>query len=303
MRTIKPTNPVNNNNLFSFSFIFAICLFSATSSFAIEFTGMLKSVTITDSSGANQPPVAAINYTLTGNTFTFNANESIDSDGSIVEYHWDFGDGISDTGISVTHTYTISGEIPVTLSVIDDSGAIALSQVILKELLPCSDTPTISQSNYSSAAQIGNFSNVYFQGTTYRGENQLTTCSIDVSLRQWAGNLAGKNFHVAVFSLDSNNNLSSSSKAVSIPVSAVDIPLTCGMVSFNFESPVTIAPNDAIVVYMDGDPDSHNYAGACYQSYNDFFPNGEFATWNADKTIARIRTDGSDLTFNLYEAK
>lgn len=46
-----------------------------------------------------------------------------DPDGSIVEYRWDFGDGTTAAGQSVTHTYTDAGTYQVTLTARDNDGA------------------------------------------------------------------------------------------------------------------------------------------------------------------------------------
>lgn len=48
------------------------------------------------------------------------ASASFDPDGQIVEYRWDFGDGSTGEGETVSHVYDASGEYTVTLSVTDD---------------------------------------------------------------------------------------------------------------------------------------------------------------------------------------
>ncbi|MBU1050499.1 PKD domain-containing protein [Candidatus Bipolaricaulota bacterium] len=58
---------------------------------------------------------------------TFDASESSDQDGEIVQYLWSFGDGTSDEGMIVEHAFPFStsggGWQPtVTLTVVDDSG-------------------------------------------------------------------------------------------------------------------------------------------------------------------------------------
>lgn len=71
------------------------------------------------------PPVASFTSTVSpsdGYTFTFNGSGSTDPDGTVVSYSWDFGDGESDTGSSVTHTYDMDGAYLVTLTVTDDGG-------------------------------------------------------------------------------------------------------------------------------------------------------------------------------------
>src|SRR2546427_8471392 len=47
----------------------------------------------------------------------------MDSDGTIVSYAWDFGDGQTGTGMSVTHGYANNGTFTVRLAVADDLGA------------------------------------------------------------------------------------------------------------------------------------------------------------------------------------
>ena len=47
---------------------------------------------------------------------------SMDGDGSIAGYAWDFGDGATDSGIQVSHAYTQAGSYQVTLTVTDDGG-------------------------------------------------------------------------------------------------------------------------------------------------------------------------------------
>jgi parallel beta-helix repeat protein len=66
-------------------------------------------------------PVASFTYTyLSPITITFDASRSYDPDGSIIEYKWDFGDGVTGTGITYNHTYIANGTYNVKLTVIDN---------------------------------------------------------------------------------------------------------------------------------------------------------------------------------------
>jgi len=58
---------------------------------------------------------------LVGGEITFDGSGSSDSDGEIVEYLWDFGDGSTGAGSNPTHTYSEADTYTVTLTVVDDS--------------------------------------------------------------------------------------------------------------------------------------------------------------------------------------
>jgi len=71
-------------------------------------------------SSTNQSPIASFSVTnVENNTYTFDATASVDPDGYIAEYRWDFGDGIQSSGPVVSHTYTVNGFHNATLTVID----------------------------------------------------------------------------------------------------------------------------------------------------------------------------------------
>lgn len=75
----------------------------------------------------NNPPVASFTASKTsartGEAITFNASSSYDSDGSIVSYAWDFGDGSTASGVVVKHSYSSAGTYTVELTVTDSDGA------------------------------------------------------------------------------------------------------------------------------------------------------------------------------------
>lgn len=74
----------------------------------------------------NQGPVAkfAVSEGKVGETTSFDASDSTDSDGTVVRYDWDFGDGtrLSDGGPTPTHTYSGVGSNTATLTVTDNDG-------------------------------------------------------------------------------------------------------------------------------------------------------------------------------------
>jgi PKD repeat protein len=74
----------------------------------------------------NQKPVANPGgpyLTKLNQTASFNGSQSIDPDGTIIFYRWNFGDGSSQIlDISPEHTYADPGVYIVTLTVVDDDG-------------------------------------------------------------------------------------------------------------------------------------------------------------------------------------
>ncbi len=102
-------------------------------------------LTVTDDDGAsgfatitvtviapNASPVALFTATPTAalpqEKVQFDATGSLDGDGSINSYRWDFGDGTQATGAVVAHQFSEPGTYPVILSVTDDDGAVGTHQ-------------------------------------------------------------------------------------------------------------------------------------------------------------------------------
>jgi hypothetical protein len=73
----------------------------------------------------NNPPSADAKGPYNGNINTplkFDGSSSKDKDGEIVSYVWNFGDGVTGKGKTITHTYRKEGEYKVRLIVTDDKG-------------------------------------------------------------------------------------------------------------------------------------------------------------------------------------
>ncbi|MCA9739530.1 MAG: PKD domain-containing protein, partial [Gemmatimonadetes bacterium] len=100
----------------------------------------------------NQLPAAEANgpYTGTvGNPVTFSSAGSVDPDGSIVSYAWNFGDGAAGTGPQPSHSYTAPGTYTVILAVTDNDGARATDQA----------TVTITSGGGGNQAPTASFTN------------------------------------------------------------------------------------------------------------------------------------------------
>jgi dipeptidyl aminopeptidase/acylaminoacyl peptidase len=95
---------------------------------------------VTDANGAsateeliltlNRPPIATFVASCSSLRCVFDGRASSDSDGTIVNYFWKFGDGTAadfggggETGKTITHDYPAAGTYRVVLTIRDDSGA------------------------------------------------------------------------------------------------------------------------------------------------------------------------------------
>jgi len=92
--------------------------------------------------GCGAPPVASFYWSASTIFADFNASGSYDPDGSIVSYSWDFGDGTTGSGVTVSHIYPYEGTFLVTLTVTDDSGKTGQSaQYVNASSDPCGGDP------------------------------------------------------------------------------------------------------------------------------------------------------------------
>lgn len=77
---------------------------------------------------ANTPPTAVFTVSSSSGQaplqVAFNGTSSFDSDGTIVSYTWNFGDGTTAKGQSASHLYSTAGSFTATLTVTDNQGAL-----------------------------------------------------------------------------------------------------------------------------------------------------------------------------------
>jgi len=114
------------------------------------------------------PPVGTFSTSCDGLVCTFNATASTDTDGLIVSYEWDFGDGDSSTEAIVENNYPFPGDYDVELTLTDDDGDTDMvTQTISVDIpavptfsglppdLPRLDTPYIDRAEITDLEYIG----------------------------------------------------------------------------------------------------------------------------------------------------
>ncbi len=117
----------------------------------------------------NGTPVPSFTYApsapITRMDVTFDASLSTDSDGRIVSYLWNFGDGSRAEGAVVKHDFKNMGSFVVTLTVTDDRGQSAsLSKTVSVAAVP---DPKADFVISPSAPLVGD--KVFFNGATSTG--------------------------------------------------------------------------------------------------------------------------------------
>lgn len=74
----------------------------------------------------NQLPVPSFTTSVSNLSVTVDGSASVDPDGTIASYTWDFGDGGTATGVTpAAHTYTASGTYTIKLTTVDNSSGSA----------------------------------------------------------------------------------------------------------------------------------------------------------------------------------
>jgi len=138
----------------------------------------------------------------TGQIVHFDASLSVDLDGEISSYHWDFGDGTDEKEQEqdyIDHIFSTAGEYLVTLTVTDNNGQTnQISQNI--KIAPCSYNLSKDNSHFSSYCGTGEFT-----VTSSNFDCQWTAVS-DVHWIEVVSGGSGPGSKILSFSVQNNNS-------------------------------------------------------------------------------------------------
>lgn len=143
-------------------------------------------LTVTDSLGgigtttqnvvakANQLPISSFVATAqasNGLALHFDGSASTDSDGNIVSYAWNFGDGQTGSGVTIDHTYSLPATYAVSLTVTDDKNGSTTQtqQIVVRDTIP----PVLSLQSPGSGSTIQSF-NILVSGSSNKALSALT---------------------------------------------------------------------------------------------------------------------------------
>ena len=168
----------------------AVSMVSANEGWAVGYSAMMIH-------WVKNAPVASFTYSpsnpTVNTTVSFDASASNDSDGTIANYAWDFGDGNTGTGVTTSHTYPIANTYTVNLTVTDNTG---LKGTLSKNIIvtsgivsgvtasasPSNANATAGQSATFTANASGGAGGYQYQwyrnGETMAGQN-LNTLSVE----------------------------------------------------------------------------------------------------------------------------
>ncbi|MEG0686775.1 MAG: PKD domain-containing protein, partial [Erysipelotrichales bacterium] len=165
----------------------------------------------------NNLPVAMIvapTTAIVGESVSFNGTQSSDSDGTIVSYKWNFGDGSTSTQINPNHAFNAQGTYGVSLTVTDDNGASttmtknitvskkAVVNGITRESEPndsrdSANGPIVSGTSVSGTFANGDSNDWYYFDVTEEGECNISVESSSTNQFTWTVSPEGSDEYVA----------------------------------------------------------------------------------------------------------
>jgi PKD repeat protein len=108
-------------------------------------TAQFDNVVVTKDPASNAVPMVDYTDSVVQKSVSFNAGASLDPDGNLIAYDWDFGDSTTGTGVTIDHDYSSSGNYVATLAITDNSGARTKIAKAISIQTPDTDKEAIQQ--------------------------------------------------------------------------------------------------------------------------------------------------------------
>ena len=232
-----------------------------------------------------------------GEVLNFNGTGSSDSDGTIVSYEWNFGDGeLVANGVNVNHSYANDGTFTVTLTVEDDDGATHSDEAVVTINIP--NVAPIANAGPDQTVHAGHVVTLDGSGSDPDGNNPLSYEWIIVSLPTGSTALLSNTAIVnPTFTADLLGDYVIELKVID-SLGAVSVPDTVTISTTN-TAPVAAAGDDELVLLTgtavqlngnqsyDDDGDDITY-GLTYQWSFESVPAGSSATLSGANTATPI---------------
>ena len=122
-----------------------------------------------------QANISAPSSAYTGEEIAFSGAGSMDPDGVIITYEWDFGDGENGVGQDVTHTYTSPGTYNVKLTVTDNSGLTGTAVETISISGPPSPPYPVSE-YFIPSGWMGDYGDIEYDEACSNNPHSGTTC-------------------------------------------------------------------------------------------------------------------------------
>jgi len=110
---------------------------------------------------------------IEGEQIQFDASSSFDSDGSIVAWQWDFGDGNVASGEVVQHAYSVAGTYKVTLTVTDNDGASRSVYKYITVNSPGTNIPPVAKFEVSKTIVVVNEEVSFDASSSYDSDGSI----------------------------------------------------------------------------------------------------------------------------------
>lgn len=210
-----------------------------------------RSITVATS---NSPPVASFTVSCSLLVCSF-TDASSDTDGSIVKWVWDFGDGSGLTNQSSTHTYPASGTYSVSLTVTDNRGSTAntVRQVTVSSV---TNAAPVAEFTYTCTGTTCRFNDASRDAdgsiTSWRWEFGDGTTSSDANpIRTFA---AGGTYIVRLDVADNGGALGTTSRTITLAPTPIQLTTTAYKIKGAYQVDLvwTGASGTDVIVYRNG---------------------------------------------------